>query len=106
MQLLSAAYLAACAIGSPIKPVDIIETDVESAIHRIRTELIDRFDEKIGWEPEADHTNWLSKGLGGSTAVATQAPCFLCCFPPYSLPAILGHTQRGTQTRQAVPETP
>ncbi len=73
MQLLSAAYLAACAIGSPIKPVDIIETDVESAIHRIRTELIDRFDEKIGWEPEADHTNWLSKGLGGSTAVATLA---------------------------------
>ena len=73
IQLLSAACLAVCAIGSPTKPVEIIESDVDRAIHRIKTELLDRFDETRGWEPEAGHTNWLSKGLGGATAVATLA---------------------------------
>jgi hypothetical protein len=53
MQLLSAACIAACAIGSPIKPNDITETDVNHAIHRIKNELLERFDQQKGWEPEA-----------------------------------------------------
>ncbi len=73
MQLLSAACIAACAIGSPIKPNGITKTDVDHAIQRIKIELLERFDQQKGWEPEANHTNWLSKGLGGSTAVATLA---------------------------------
>jgi len=73
MQLLSAACIAVCAIGSPIKPRDLSKADVDHAIQRIKNELLDRFDNHKGWEPEANRTNWLSKGLGGSTAVATLA---------------------------------
>jgi len=73
MKLLSVACIAACAIGSPKQPHDITAIDVDHAIQRIKTELLDRFDEERGWEPEVNHTNWLSKGLGGSTAIATLA---------------------------------
>ena len=73
-QLLSVALVVICAVASPsIKPSEITQQDVDIAIERISTELLNRFDEKRGWEPDGETTGWLSKGLGGTTAVATLA---------------------------------
>ena len=73
-QLLSVALVVICAVASPsIKPSEITQQDVDIAIERISTELLNRFDEKRGWEPDSKTTGWLSKGLGGTTAVATLA---------------------------------
>ena len=73
-QLLSVALVAACAIASPTKkPSEITGHDVDLAITRISEELLNRFDTQRGWESVGDDTGWLSKSLGGTTAIATLA---------------------------------
>jgi len=72
VQFLSAACIAVCAIGSPTKKAsEITQHDVDHAIERISEELLNRFELDRGWEPMGKDTGWLSKGIGGTTAVAT-----------------------------------
>ena len=73
-QPLSVALVAACAITLPTKkPSEITGHDVDLAITRISEELLNRFDPQRGWESVGDDTGWLSKSLGGTTAIATLA---------------------------------
>lgn len=71
---LSVAVVTACAVAAPhVNPNDITHHDVDRAIAQISKELMNRFDPHNAWEPSKDDSGWLSRGYGGTTAVATLA---------------------------------
>ncbi|MDP7008402.1 MAG: hypothetical protein QGI78_02420 [Phycisphaerales bacterium] len=72
LKLLSVALIATCAIATP-NSNEITQSDVDQAIQRISNELLNRFDEESGWESREHDNGWLSKSVGGTTAIATFA---------------------------------